>query len=109
MMTPKCENIVDDDYRVLPSYMSSMSLNNARMAFRIKSKMIDLKAYYKGNKRYKADGYICVECNVSVETITHCLTCPGYTEERMNKNIHNLDDLVQFFINVMKKRIEKLK
>ena len=109
MMTPKCENIVDDDYRVLPSYISSMSLTNARMAFRIKSKMIDLKVYYKGNMRYKADGYICGECNVSVETITHCLTCLGYTEERMNRNLNNLDDLVQFFIDVMKKRSEKLK
>ena len=47
MMTTKCENIQNEDYREMSGYFTSMSLTNARMAFRIKSKMIDLKAYYK--------------------------------------------------------------
>ena len=41
--------------------------------------------------RYKADGYNCEECNVRLETIAHWLICLGYTEERLNKNLHNLD------------------
>ena len=104
MMTDKCENIVNDDCRKMADYMRTMSLTDARMSFRLKSKMIDLKAYYKGKKNYKADGYKCSQCNVGVETITHCLTCPGYEEERENKDLTDQGDLVKFFIKVMKKR-----
>ena len=92
----------------MPTYTKEMVLPDARLAFRIKSKMIDLKPYYKGKKQYKADGYKCEMCWKEVETITHCMECEGYNDERENLDLDNDYDLVQFFTLVMKKRSDKI-
>ena len=45
----KLEIIEDDDFRELPDYMKDKSIKNARMAFRIKSGMVNrIKMNYKG-------------------------------------------------------------
>ena len=106
MMTKKCDTIKEDDCRSMAGYMKTMALPDARMAFRIKSNMIDLKANYKG--KYRGGDYECDQCEGEVETVTHCLVCPGYREERENKDLSNDDDLVKYFFAVMKKREQKV-
>ena len=96
-------------------YMHFTSLNNARLAFRIKSQMVDKipcnfkKKYSKRNNPTNRDeGLYCPHCeNGELYTQKHVLSCLRWIELRKDLNMNSIKDLVTFFKRLLKEK-EKL-
>ena len=92
--------------------MHFTSLNNARIAFRIKSQMIDKipcnfkKKYSKrNNPRNRDDGLYCPQCeNGQLYTQKHVLSCLKWIELRRDLNMNSIKDLVTFFKRLLKEK-----
>merc|ERR1719509_344437 len=98
----KCEKLKDirnEDFRKEQGYMEEKGMGNARMAFRIRTKMVNkVKANYKN--MYK-DNLECEECDENViETQEHILECPGWREEMGTLDVTTMKDKVEFFYRV---------
>ena len=62
--------------------------------------MIDLKANIKN--KYKSTNVNFDVCDIAeVESQTHVMSCPGYEELRMGKDMEMNGDLVQYFREVL--------
>ena len=92
--------------------MHFTSLNNARIAFRIKSQMVDeipcnfKKKYSKrNNSRDQNDGLYCPHCkNGQLFTQKHVLSCLKWTELRRDLNMNSINDLVTFFKRLLEEK-----
>lgn len=91
----------------LKDYFVTNVVEKARMAFQIRTKMLDFKGNYKNDKKYKAEKWQCEACGNEVETQTHVLECPEYHQLREGRNMENLEDQIGYFQEVMKTRMEK--
>ena len=80
------------------------------MLFRIKTRIIDLKANFKRKPAYRSDGWKCEGCREEVEANIHVLICRAYNELRNVKDLkESEDDLVAYFKEVIKLRMKKMK
>ena len=80
------------------------------MLFRIKTRIIDLKANFKRKPAYRSDGWKCEGCREEVEANSHVLICRAYNELRNGKDLKESEkDLVTYFKDVLKLRMMKLK
>ena len=77
----KLESVKNDNFTELPEYMNEKSLDNARMAFRIKTEMVNkIKMNFKGS--YK-NNLTCDKCMAEQnETQCHAMLYPGWAEQR---------------------------
>jgi hypothetical protein len=80
------------------------------MAFRIKSEMVD---EVKGNFKHKWKRKIgeaalaCQECpSISMETQTHCFTCPKLQDIRTGLDMNKMEDLVTFFQRFLTEKVK---
>ena len=89
-------------------YLRESNLDDARLLFKYRSKMLDCKFNYKNDKQYSKELWKCDSCQSAIESQDHILWCPAYTDLREGKSIHNDKDLIVYFTEVMKIR-EKLK
>ena len=65
------------------------------MLFRIKTRIIDLKANFKRKPAYRSDGWKCEGCREEVEANSHVLICRAYNELRNGKDLKESEkDLV---------------
>merc|ERR1712059_53471 len=106
VMKKKLQKIKDEDFRDLPEYFDWKSLDDARMAFRIRSEMVnDVKANFKN--KYK--NYIsCDKCNMKKnEDQAHTMTCRGWEIERKGLDLNIMMDAVIFFKSVVKEKTNK--
>ena len=89
----------------LKSYFKTLNLNEARLMFRIRSKMVKyVKMNFPSDPTYKREQWTCPDCPL-IDTQSHIiLTCPKYDNLRANLNLKNDDDLVKLFQEVMKSR-----
>ena len=56
-----------EEYKMKP-YFNAMKLSDIRMNFRMKYSMIQtIRLNFKGNKRYKSEGYRCPDCHALPE------------------------------------------
>ena len=103
----KCEKLKDvrnEDFRKEQEYMEEKGMGNARMAFRIRTKMVNkVKANFKN--MYK-DNLDCEYCDEKViETQEHILECLGWREELGTLDVTTMKDKVEFFYRVMKRKL----
>ena len=100
----KLKDVVNGDFRKEQLYMEEKALDNARMAFRIRTKMVkNVKTNFKN--MYK-DNLMCEECDANAEeTQEHMLECPGWKEEMGTLDATNMKDKVEFFLRVMKRKL----
>ena len=82
-----------------------MSLRKARTKFRIRSRMIGVKMNKKSDKKYANELWRCDFCQ-SIDSQAHIVWCPAFAPLREGKNLHDDEDLVDYFENVMKIRNE---
>ena len=105
----KLENIQDEDFHEIQDYFGDKSVENTRMAFRIRTQMVrDIPGNYKNKYKVKGtvnEGLVCSECDTG-ETLTqsHCLTCPTWAELRTGLDLTNIQDLVVFFRKLLVER-----
>ena len=85
------------------SYMKDLRMNQARMKFRINTKMFN---YVKLN--FKNDPQECEspECSY-LDSQEHVLWCEEYTDLRTNKDLSRDTDLTTYYQQVMKMREKK--
>ena len=102
----KLEAIKEENMR-RKEYFETKSLENTRLMFRIRTRMIDLKANFKNKPTNKKDGWKCEGCGTEIETNCHVLVCKAYEQVRAGKDLKCDEDLVQFFKQVMKIRMKK--
>ena len=96
------ENFVTKDY------LKSMKVEDARIKFKIRTEMLDVKFNYKNVPGHRAKLWLCDSCETSIDSQSHILWCPSYAELREGKDIRSDKDLINYVKSVMKIR-DKLK
>ena len=104
----KMEPVKNDDFREKQDYFNCKSIENGRMAFRIRSQMLDeIPGNYKNKYRIDKDKLKCRHCTSDqVMTQSHCLDCSAWTQIRKDLDLTNIDDFVKFFRRML---LEKAK
>ena len=88
------------------SYLSEMSMQNARTNFRIRSKMIDVKMNQRSDKANAKKLWKCSECG-NVDSQSHIVWCPFFATLREGKSLESDLDLVKYFQEVLKIREDR--
>ena len=96
-----------DEKLSIKDYVRNMSLRNARMMFRIRSSMTDVKMNKKSDKKYASELWKCDLCG-HLDSQSHVLWCPAFSSLREGRSLDNDSDLVTYFHQVMKIKNEKL-
>merc|ERR1712113_1227927 len=86
----------------IKSSLKELDLSEARIMFKHRTEMTNLKFNYKNNREYSKDLWVCHSCqNGSIESQNHILFCHAYSELREGKNINKDKDLVEYIRKVM--------
>ena len=93
----KLKDIKDDNFRGLQDYFHDKNLTNARMKFKIRTKMVEnVPANFKNRYHFNEIGVNCSSCYVEM-TQNHLTLCPERNIMREGLDMGNLDDLVIYF------------
>ena len=84
-------------------YLSEMSMHDARMLFRIRSKTNNVRMNQQSDRENARNLWKCTECG-NIDTQSHILWCPYFSTLREGKSIESDDDLVKYFREVFKIR-----
>ena len=96
----------DDDFRQVQDYMKGKSVDNSRMAFRIRCEMVpDIKGNYKDKYRRKGgeEAFLGKDF-LEIESQSHCVICPKWDNIRDGLQLMKMDDLVTFFKRLLVER-----
>ena len=100
----KLEDVKREDFRKEQDYMKEKAVDKARMAFRLRTKMVpkvkmNYKNMHKGNLK-------CEECDLDEdESQEHMVVCPGWAEELGSLDVTRLADKVEFFTRVLRRKL----
>ena len=100
MNTSKLKEMSEGSFG-MKDYIKDKVIENARLMFRIRSHMVDVKANFKGDPRYSRELWLCDGCQKTVETQTHVIFCPAYTKLREGRDLQSDKDLVNYFREVL--------
>ena len=87
----------------MQEYLKTMTLTDARMNFRLRSKTSNVKMNQKSNPAYAAKLWKCHEC-LNLDSQSHIMWCPGYAPLREGLDINNDLDVIHYFQQVFKLR-----
>ena len=99
----KLKGVKDEDFRKEQEYLKEKGVGRARMAFRIRSRMVkkvkcNFKSMHRGNLS-------CDMCDTQEdETQEHMMVCPGWKEELGSLDIYVMRDQIEFFTRVMRRK-----
>ena len=83
--------------------MMVKNITNSRIMFRVRTRMVAFKENMKN--MYGRTNLQCEQCNTGmIESQTHVLMCPGYSEQRVGVDLGTMDGLIKYFRDVMKIR-----
>ena len=106
------DELKDEDFQP-KKYLSELNVTKARLRFKIKSEMTPtVKMNFQSNTQYIRDLWSCPGCSIpgdvmgNRDTQQHVLLCPAYEEYREGKDITNDNDLVRYFEQVIKRRLD---
>ena len=88
----------------LKEYLGNKALSYARELFRICTSMNKLN--FKGDGALTRNGLECMACGYKEEVNTHMMVCPGYQDLKVRKDIKVDSNLVEYFRQVMDRRIK---
>ena len=92
----------------MKSYLREMSMQNARMMLKIRSKMVQCKMNFSNKKSNIEMVWKCHSCmSGAIDTQSHILYCKAYSKLRDGKLFSSDKHLVEFFCKVIEIR-EKL-
>ena len=90
----------------MKTYITDMTLIDARTLFRIRSNMTNVKMNQVSDKKNAKTLWKCNECG-NIDTQSHILWCPYFAPIRDGKSVDNDSDLVDYFKEVFKIREER--
>ena len=96
-----------DDIFELKQYFKDMTLQQARMQFRIRTQMTKCKMNYSNDMENRQSLWKCNSCETNIDTQSHILFFPAYKALTEGKSLDNDTDVVDYFIEVLRVR-EKL-
>ena len=85
-------------------YIKNMNVENARTKFQLRTEMLDVKFNYKHSPINVQSLWQCESCQTNIETQSHIMWCPAYSELREGKDITNDNDLIEYVRKVLKIR-----
>ena len=86
-------------------YLSSFHVHDARLLFKIRSKMVPtIQMNFPRDKNYAANLWSCSGCNTHRDTQTHVLSCESYRHLREGLNLDDDRDRVSFFRSLLSLR-----
>ena len=95
-------------------YLSSMFLTQARLNFKLRAKMTPtVQMNFMNDPKFAHNLWTCVGCKSDsssedgtrmMDSQSHILRCSGYEDLRIDKNLSNEKDLVDYFSLVIKRR-----
>ena len=98
----KLEAIKNEDFREAQQYMEFKSIDQARMAYRIRCKMVKS---IKDNFKNSYSDLACDNCqDGSLDSQSHAVMCPGWEEQRQGLELTNIKDMVVFFTRILKEK-----
>ena len=98
------------NYSQVQDYLKDKSIENTRMAFKIRCNMVeDIRGNF--TSKYKRQGgeeaLLCQDCDCGeIQTQSHCMVCPQWEDIRTGLELDKIGDVVTFFQRLM---IERLK
>ena len=100
----------DEDFSKPQDYLNEKSVENSRMAFRIRCEMVqDIRGNYKDKYR-RQGGEIALECQDcltnEIQTQSHCLICPRWEKLREGLELNKLEDMVKYFQKLLSERMK---
>ena len=96
-----------DEQFCIKEYLKNMNLEDARVKFKLRTQMLNVKFNYKHMPYNEKSLWKCDSCQTAIDTQSHIIWCPSYSKLRAGKDIKNDSDLIEYVKNVMKIR-EKL-
>jgi hypothetical protein len=102
----KLESIKNEAFTKPQSYMHNKSIENGRLAFRIRSQMVDnIPANLKNKFRNDKQGLICKYCPAGdILSQSHCLVCTAWQELRVGLDLNQIEDLTIYFRKLLTER-----
>ena len=111
----KYEQYANDTFK-RKSYLAGLNISEARMRFKINAGMTPtVKMNFPSDVGFAKQLWTCAGCTDGEiggevvgcrDTQQHVLICPGYAELRQDKNLDDDKDLVHYFSQVIKRRLE---
>ena len=93
----KLQDIKNDNFRGLQDYFHDKNLANARLKFKIRTKMVEkVPANFKNRYFYNEAGVNCSSCKVEL-TQNHLTLCPARAVMREGLDMGKFDDIVTYF------------
>ena len=93
----KLKDIRNDNFRQIQEYFKDRNLSNARLKFKIRSKMVDnIPGNFRNRYKYQEEGLNCTECKIEM-TKQHCTICPAIANIREDLDMTSFDDVVTYF------------
>ena len=83
------------------SYLKEMSMADAQINFRIRSRMIDTMMNQQSDKTNANGLWKCNECG-NVDSQSQIVWCPFFADLRVGKSLQNDVDFVHYFREVLK-------
>ena len=103
----KLEAIKDENFG-RKEYLEELTLEKARINFKLRSRMLKCKLNYSSEKSNVNSSWRCDSCmrmvQLSIESQPHILVCPAYKELRVGKSLESIEDLTEYYAQVMKIR-----
>ena len=101
MMTKsKCEEILVENFG-LKQYFKDLTVVEARIKFRLKTKMIQVKFNFRNDSKNARQNWICESCdNGCIESQSHIMWCEAYSHLRDGLDLKSDKDLVKYVSEV---------
>ena len=97
-------NTLKDETYELKEYMKLLNMSNARVKFRIRTKMVENIAFnFSSDQKYANRLWQCTHCD-HIDSQSHVLICVGFKHLREGKNLKSDQDLVRYFRDVISLR-----
>ena len=68
-------------------YLKMMTLEDARIKFKLRTEMLNVKFDYKHMSQNERSLWQCDSCEKAIESQSHIMWCPAYSELRAGKDI----------------------
>ena len=100
----KLSDIKHEDFSKVQTYFSGKSVENTRMAFRVRSHLVPkISCNFKNKYKNSENGLTCSYCKENVDmSQSHCLQCEAWVDLRSDLDLTNIEDMVAFFRRMLK-------
>ena len=101
----KIEFDCETDLSTRHLFLRNFSVNDGRMLFKIRSKMVPLiQMNFPSDRKYADNSWICPGCSVSLDTQNHALVCSAYESIRAQLDLSKDIGLANYFQQIIRLR-----